>query len=124
LQAERLIAVGTSTLALGVAVSLFGIQQHNVGALFAGTAIAGLGFGASFSGTLRTLLPTAELHQRAGLLAAFYVQSYLSFSLPAIAAGLAVPLLGLATVAYIYGAMIIGLALISLIASLWVTKAH
>ncbi|KIZ37106.1 MFS transporter [Rhodopseudomonas palustris] len=120
--AERLIALGTSTLALGVAVSLVGIARHSVGVLFAGTAIAGVGFGSSFSGVLRALLPSAELHQRGGLLAAFYVQSYLAMSLPAIAAGLAMPLLGLATVAYLYGAVIIGLALISLAASLWAAR--
>ncbi|MBB5049122.1 MFS family permease [Rhodopseudomonas rhenobacensis] len=121
--AERLMAVGTSTLALGVAISLFGIQQHSVAELFAGTAVAGIGFGGSFSATLRALLPTAELHQRAGLLAAFYLQSYLSFSLPAIAAGLGVPLLGLVTVAYVYGGVIIALAVISLIASVWTARA-
>jgi MFS family permease len=117
--AERLIVLGTSALSIGVAVSLFGIQQHAVGALFAGTAIAGIGFGVSFSGSLRALLPTAEPHQRAGLLATFYVECYLAFSLPAVAAGLSVPLIGLATVAYIYGAAIILLSVISMIASLW-----
>jgi MFS family permease len=116
--AERLIVLGTSALSIGVAVSLFGIQQHAVGALFAGTAIAGIGFGVSFSGSLRALLPTAEPHQRAGLLATFYVECYLAFSLPAVAAGLSVPLIGLATVAYIYGAAIILLSVISMIASL------
>lgn len=116
-QARRLILLGTSTLSLGVIVSLFGIQQQNVTALFAGTVIAGVGFGASFSGSLRALLPTAEAHQRAGLLATFYVLSYLAFSLPALAAGVSVPLIGLAGVAYVYGAVVILLAVISMIAS-------
>jgi hypothetical protein len=52
-------------------------------------------------------------------LAAFYLQSYLAFSLPAVAAGLSVPLIGLSTAAYIYGAVIILLAIISMFASLW-----
>jgi hypothetical protein len=116
--ARRLILSGTATLSLGVAVSMLGIQQSSVAALLAGTVIAGAGFGSTFSGTLRTLLPTAEPHQRAGLLAAFYLQSYLAFSLPAVAAGLAVPRIGLSTAAYIYGAVVIGLNVISLIASL------
>jgi hypothetical protein len=117
--ARRLILTGTSTVSLGVAVSMFGIAQSQVAALLIGTAIAGAGFGATFSGTLRTLLPTAEPHQRAGLLSAFYLQSYLAFSLPAVAAGLSVPLIGLSTVAYIYGAVIILLAVVSMLASLW-----
>jgi hypothetical protein len=121
-QPRRLILTGTSTLSLGVAVSMFGIQQQQVGALLAGTVIAGVGFGSNFSGVLRALLPTAEPHQRAGLLSAFYVQSYLAFSLPAVAAGLSVPLIGLSTVAYLYGAVIILLAVISLMASLWTER--
>jgi MFS family permease len=117
--ARRLIVMGTSTLSLGVAVSMFGIYEQQVAALLAGTVIAGIGFGSTFSGTLRALLPTAGVHERAGLLSAFYVQSYLAFSLPAVAAGLSVPLIGLSTAAYVYGAVIIGLAIISLMASLF-----
>ena len=120
--ARRLILLGTSTLSLGVMVSLFGIQQQQVAALLAGTVIAGAGFGSTFSGVLRALLPTAEPDQRAGLLSAFYVQSYLAFSLPAVAAGLAVPLIGLSIAAYLYGAVIIVLAIISLAASLWADR--
>jgi Major Facilitator Superfamily len=116
--ARRLILMGTSTLSVGVAVSMFGIHQQEVTALLAGTMIAGAGFGTTFSGTLRALLPTAGPHQRAGLLAAFYLQSYLSFAVPAVIAGISVPLIGLSAVAYLYGAVIILLAVISLIASL------
>jgi len=64
--AQRLILTSTSTLSLGVAVSMAGIAQQQVAALLVGTLIAGAGFGATFSGTLRALLPTAEPHQRAG----------------------------------------------------------
>jgi hypothetical protein len=76
---------------------MFGIQQQ-VAALLAGTMIAGAGFGTTFSGTLRALLPTAGPHLRAGLLAAFYLQSYLSFAVPAVIAGISVPLIGLSAV--------------------------
>jgi hypothetical protein len=116
--ADRLIVLGTAAVAIGVAVSLVGIWQDNVIVLFAGTMVAGVGFGASFSGALRALLPTAEAHQRAALLSAFYVMSYLAFSLPAVAAGVSVPLIGLSAVAYVYGAVVIVLAVISLVASL------
>jgi MFS family permease len=115
---RRLIVMSTSTLGFGVAVSMIGIEQQQVAALLAGTVIAGAGFGSTFSGTLRALLPTAEPHQRAGLLSAFYLQSYLAFSVPAVIAGLSVPRIGLSTTAYIYGAVIILLAFISMVASL------
>jgi hypothetical protein len=116
--AERVVVLGTGALSIGVAISLWGLAQLDVTTLFVGTLIAGLGFGAAFSGALRALLPTAEAHQRAGLLSTFYVESYLAFSLPAVAAGLSVPLLGLATVTYIYGVGVIVLAVISMVASL------
>lgn len=119
---RRLIVMSTSTLGLGVAITMIGIQQQQVAALLAGTMIAGAGFGSTFSGTLRALLPTAEPHQRAGLLSAFYLQSYLAFALPAVVAGLSVPYTGLATTAYIYGAVIILLAFISMMASLWTDR--
>jgi predicted MFS family arabinose efflux permease len=119
---RRLILMSTSTLALGVAITMIGIEQQQVAALLVGTMIAGAGFGSTFSGTLRALLPTAEPHQRAGLLSAFYLQSYLSFALPAVVAGLSVPYIGLASTAYIYGAVIILLAFISMMASLWTDR--
>jgi hypothetical protein len=117
--ARRLILSGPSALSIGVAVSLFGIWQAQVALLMAGTVIAGFGFGSIFSGTMRSLLPTAHPDQRAGLLSAFYVQSYLALALPAVAAGLSIPWLGLSMTAYIYGAVIILLAVISMMASLW-----
>jgi MFS family permease len=118
LAARRLLVLGTGALSLGVVASLLGIWQHSVAALFAGAVIAGLGLGASLSGSLSALLPTAEAHQRAGLLATFYVLSYLALGLPALVAGASVPLIGLDTVAYVYGAVVIVLAIISMIASL------
>jgi MFS family permease len=121
---RRLVEIGAAVLSLGAAISLLGIEQEAVGALLAGTAVAGAGFGANFSGTLRVLLPTAHPDQRAGLLSAFYVQCYLAFSLPTIAAGLSVPALGLSTTAYVYGAAVILLALASMIASLFSAGAQ
>lgn len=118
LPARRLLVIGTISLSLGVAVTLLGIQHHSTVMLFLGTTIAGIGFGSSFAGVLSTLLPTAEAHQRAGLLATFYVISYLAFSLPALAAGVSVPFVGLAVVAYVYGAVVIVLAITSLLAAL------
>jgi MFS family permease len=118
LPARRLLVLGTAGLSLGVVVSLLGIWQHGVAVLFVGSVIAGFGFGASFAGSLSALLPTAEAHQRAGLLATFYVLSYLAFSLPALAAGVAVPYAGLDIVAYVYGAVVVVLSAVSMIAAL------
>jgi len=80
--------------------------------------VAGIGFGAAFSGSMRTVMPHAEVHERAGLLSAFYVEGYLSLSLPAILTGLVAPIAGLPLAADVYGAVVIVLALGSLMAML------
>jgi hypothetical protein len=115
--AGRIVRGGTIALSLGVAVTLAGVDQQLVYLMLAGTIVSGIGFGAVFSGTLRTVLPIAAVDERAALMAAFYVEGYLSFSVPAIIAGLAVPLAGLTTVAWAYGSAVIALAVISMIAT-------
>jgi hypothetical protein len=104
------------TLAAGVAITLAGVQTHHVAIMLAGTVVSGAGFGTAFSGTMRTVLPQAQPHERAGLLSAFYVEGYLSFSLPAILTGLAAPAAGLTLAAEVYGATVILLAIASLLA--------
>ncbi len=112
----RMLSSGIVALAVGVAITLGGVREQLVSLMLAGTLIAGIGFGAAFSGTMRTVLPLAKTDERAGLLAAFYVEGYLSFSLPAMAAGLAVPMVGLTTAAYVYGTAVIAMALASMVA--------
>jgi hypothetical protein len=110
----RLLRLGGAGLTIGVAIVLAGVRLGRVELLLVGTFVAGIGFGAAFSGNLRTLLPLARPQERAGLLSIFYVVSYLALSVPAILAGLAAPVLGLPLTAGIYGAAVIGLALASL----------
>jgi hypothetical protein len=55
---------------------------------------------------------------RAGLLAAIFVVGYLAFSLPAIAAGIAVGEIGLTRTTEIYGAAVVVLALLAVVALL------
>jgi MFS family permease len=112
----RMLSGGIVALAAGVAVTLAGVREQLVWLMLLGTVISGIGFGAAFSGTLRSVLPLALTDERAGLLAAFYVEGYLSFSLPAVLAGLAVPMVGLTVAAYVYGTAVILLALGSMIA--------
>ncbi len=114
---QRVLFTGTTALMIGVLITLSGVHLQAVGLLFLGTAVAGLGFGSIFSNILKIVLPLAESHERAGLFAAFLVESYLAFSIPAIAAGLAAPTLGLSNTAYVYGAVIIALAVTSIAAT-------
>jgi len=77
-------------------------------------SVGGTGFGTVFSGTLRSLLPYAQPGERAGLLSAYFVEGYLSFSLPALAAGFLAPIVGLTRTTDYYGIGVILLAITSL----------
>jgi MFS family permease len=113
---RRMLSIGTIVLATGVAVTLAGVREQLVWLMLVGTVVSGIGFGATFSGAMRTVLPLAQTDERAQLLTAFYVVGYLSFSLPAVLTGLAVPTVGLAVAAYVYGAVVILMALASTLA--------
>lgn len=113
----RLLSLGVWGLALGVMITLAGVELQRVELMLGGTVVAGIGFGSSFSGILRALLPLAGPDERAGLLATYYVASFLSFSLPAVAAGILAPTFGLAHTAHIYGSVVILLSLISFAAT-------
>lgn len=110
------VTIGAWSVVIGVLTTLAGVYVQRVGVMMVGSVVTGVAFGACFSGALRTVLPLAHPDERAGLLATFFVQSYLAFALPAIAAGLALPTLGLTATTYIYGGVVVVLAIISLIA--------
>ncbi|MCW2270235.1 multidrug resistance protein D [compost metagenome] len=91
----RVLRLGTLLLGSGAVLMLLALQSGLLGGLFVATLVAGCGFGAGFLGALRSTLPLAQAHERAGLMAAYYVLSYLAFSLPALLAGLLVRQFGL-----------------------------
>ncbi|GBQ38473.1 multidrug resistance protein [Komagataeibacter europaeus LMG 18890] len=100
---------GTIFVLLGLPVILFGLHAKYLAAFLVGAATSGAGLGLVFQGSLRTLVPLAHVHERAGLMASYYVFSYLAFSLPAFAAGFAVPRLGLTTTTDLYVILLMGL---------------
>jgi MFS family permease len=108
--------IGSSFLALGVAVILAAVNAGWLWLFFVGTVIAGIGFGSSFLAALRLLLPLAHAHERAGLMSAFYVLSYLAFCVPALVAGFSAHTFGLIATTNVYGAVVIALALMALLA--------
>ncbi len=112
--ARAVLAGGTAALVVGVSVTLAGVQLHSTALFFAGSVISGLGFGAAFNGTLRSLVPLAQAHERAALMATFFVLSYLAFSVPAIVAGLFVGHFGLQAASVGYGVLLVALGVIAL----------
>jgi MFS family permease len=114
LDAGKTVRASAALLAIGVVITLFAIAAGSTVGMFIGTIVAGAGFGASYGSSLRVLLPLATAHERAGLLSAYFVESYLAFALAAIAAGLAAPRFGLVTTALCYGAALALSALVTL----------
>lgn len=107
--------VGAIGLGSGVAVILLAINSGWLWLFFAGTVIAGCGFGSGFLGALRLLMPLAHAHERAGLMSTFYVLSYLAFCVPALIAGLSAHSVGLIATANVYGSVVIVLAALALV---------
>ena len=87
---RAVMALGTAALVTGVAVTLVAIAQRSLPGFFAGTAIAGAGFGAGFQGAIRTVIPLARASERSGVLSVLYVLGYLAMGLPAVLGGLRV----------------------------------
>ena len=84
---------------------------------FAGTAVSGIGFGSGFQGGLRTVVPAAAPHERAGVRSRLFSVSYLGMGGPAVAAGfLAVHGAGSTGAARDYGVALILLAAFALAA--------
>jgi MFS family permease len=112
----RLMTRGITALIAGVATSLFAIADSSAVVFVASLVLAGAGFGATVQGAIRTVLPAAEPHQRAGLLSLVYVVSYLGLGVPAVLAGVLVVYGGgLRTTALQYGAAVIALAALALV---------
>jgi hypothetical protein len=97
---------GSLVLAVGVGGTVAAIAAGSAAWLFAGTALAGTGFGVTFTGVFRTLTALAPPAGRAALITSIYIVSYLAFSLPVIAAGVAVTHAGLRTTAIVYGSAV------------------
>ena len=93
--AASILTRGGAALILGLLLTLIGVDTDNTWLFFLGTAAAGVGFGGGFLGALRSVMPLAHAHERAGLMSSFYLLSYLAFSLPAIVAGAATQRFGL-----------------------------
>lgn len=98
---------GELALIGGLAVILLGANQGKAFFLMGGSVIAGFGFGASFLGAVRSVLPLAEPHERAALMGVFYIESYLANSVPTIAVGYLAQRAGLLTAVNVYGAVIV-----------------
>jgi len=113
--ARTVMLAGIAALITGVAVTVLAVSLDSTAVFFAGSAIAGAGFGSGFQGGIRMVVPLAAAHQRAGLVSLLYVVSYLGLGVPAVLAGFGVVHGGglIPTTRY-YGAAVIALAALAL----------
>ena len=109
--ANKVLRLGASLLAVGVALILVAVHSASLPLFFIATLIAGSGFGAGFLGALRSVVPLALPHERAGLMSAFYVLSYLAFCLSSLLAGNLIRSFGLIATTDGYGVVLIMLTL-------------
>jgi MFS family permease len=115
-EARLLVTRGSLGLILGVGITLAAVALDSTAGLYAGSFIAGLGFGPAFSGVFRSLAPLAPPDKRNALVAAIYVVIYLSFSVPAVIAGAAVTRFGLTDTTYGFGLVVMALATVTTVA--------
>lgn len=101
------LSFGVLASSLGIIVVVAGIHLASVPLLILGAVVTGIGFGTSFLGCVGSIVPLAAPDERAALLAAFYVQSYLAFSVPAILAGYLAKTVGYAVTADVFGSAIV-----------------
>ena len=104
-------SAGAAALVAGVGATLAAVGPRRAGAVFWWDDLVGDGLRDGFQGAIRTVLPLAAAHERAGVLSVLYVVSYLAMGLPAIAGGVGVVYGGgLVRTAVVYGVAVMGLA--------------
>ncbi|MBV4469670.1 MFS transporter [Pseudomonas siliginis] len=116
--AAQALRLGASLLPIGLVLILLGVHGASLSLFFFGTLVAGCGFGSGFLGAVRSLVSMAAPHERAGLMSAYYVLSYLAFCLPALLAGHLARSFGLLVTTDGYGVVSIVLAVAALLLSL------
>ncbi|MFD0899250.1 MFS transporter [Actinomadura sediminis] len=110
---------GSLIVVASAALTLLGLHGLGPPAVYGGAALAGVAFGAVSQGALRMLLASLPQRDRAATLASYYVLSYLSMSLPAIAAGAATQHLGLRATSHAYtlGSALLAVAAVAALAA-------
>jgi MFS family permease len=113
---RQVLYLSIGALVAGVAVTLAAVSADSAAGFFAGTAIAGVGFGGGFQGAIRLVIPLAGERERAGVLSLLYIVSYLGLGVPAVVGGVLVTEVnGVLQTAREYGSAVILLAVPALV---------
>jgi MFS family permease len=114
-ESSRVMLGGCLVLIAGAVVTFISIELGTPAVFFVGTAVAGLGFGPAFMGAYRTVVASAVSSDRAGLITAVYVVSYLATGIPAVIGGIATSRYGLSRTALVYSLVVAALAAVAVI---------
>lgn len=102
-------ALGLASLGGGVAISVLGVLLSSTAVYIVGSAVAGIGFGATFQTAVAAIAAVTPANKRGQTFAAIYVLGYTAFSVPAVVAGLAVQHWGLRPTLIGYGVLEVAL---------------
>lgn len=109
---RTLTVAGSALVALGMALIAASVAVGSAPFFLAASALAGVGFGLAFMGSLRHLSAAIPPDRRAEVMSAFYVVGYLSLALPAVAAGLTASAIGVSETFELFGAGAVVIALL------------
>jgi predicted MFS family arabinose efflux permease len=110
-EGRDMMMLGAASLIAGVAVAAVGVSEASIASFFVGSMLAGVGFGAGFQGAVRTVVPFAAPHERAGVLSIIFIISYIALGVPAVAAGWMIARHGnVVATAQLFSAVIVALA--------------
>ena len=118
------LLTGVVSLISGISLTVLAVQLGSAPLYFAGTVVAGVGFGSGYFGAMRMTLPLCGPHERVGMLSSIYLICYLGFSVPAVAAGLLVAVAGMKGTTLIYGAALVLAAIPALLRTIRKNPAH
>jgi predicted MFS family arabinose efflux permease len=107
---SRVMLGGCVVLIAGAVVTFISIELGTPAVFLVGAAVAGLGFGPAFMGAYRAVVALAVPDDRAGLITAIYVVSYLATGIPAVIGGIATSRYGLSRTALVYSLVVAALA--------------
>ncbi|MET7967644.1 MFS transporter [Micromonospora sp. NPDC005305] len=114
--ARTVMLTGITALVIGMIITLVSVSADSIAGFFVGLAFGGVGFGGGFQGSLKTVTPLVEAHERASVLSLLYIVSYVGFGLPTVIAGfLVVHGGGLRRTAEEYAVAVIVLAVVALL---------
>jgi MFS family permease len=98
--------LGSTVIGVGVVLFVLALAWRSIALFVVASIVAGGGFGTGYLGSIRSVSQLAEPHERAALLSAVYVVSYLAFSVPALVAGLVATHIGLRNTSFGYGGFV------------------